>query len=105
MSPSAKPHSGVVLLRLGMVQDACCPGIHMLLVTAKRLGFQDGDYLQLDVEERSTSVVRQLVGCNRGCSGMRRDYVYIDPLSFHYLDAGLHAPVRIRRAEYPLECP
>jgi len=34
MSPSAKPHSGVVLLRLGMVQDACCPGIHMLLVIA-----------------------------------------------------------------------
>lgn len=105
MPPSAKPHSGVVRLRLGMVQDACCSGIHLLPVTAKRLGFQAGDYLQLDVAARSTSVIRQLVGCNRGCAGMRRNYVYIDPQSLHYLDAGLHDTVTVSLAPYPLECP
>jgi len=77
----------------------------MLPETAQRMGFKKGDYIQIDHDERGTVVVRELVGCNRGCFGMHSGYVYMDSLSAHYLNTELHDEVRVKQAEYPLDCP
>lgn len=95
---------GVLLMRVGIVLDACCAGLHMLPQTACAAGFRPGDYLSVDSDERSTQIVRKLVHC-RVATGMRRDYVYLDPESAHYLDCDLHDPVRIKRADYDMETP
>lgn len=95
---------GALLMHIGVVMDACCSGLHMLPSTAEAAGFKPGDYLQLDHVERDTCVVRRLVHC-RECPGMRRDYVYIDTETAHYLSTDLHERVRVKQAEYPMEMP
>lgn len=84
--------------------DACCSGLHMLPSTAEAAGFKAGDYLQLDHVERDTCVVRRLVHCSE-CPGMRRDYVYIDTQTAHYLDTQLHEQVKVKLADCTLEMP
>jgi hypothetical protein len=37
--------------------------------------------------------------------GMRHDYAYLDRESARYLEGDIHDCLRVRRAEYPLECP
>jgi hypothetical protein len=95
---------GALLMRIGVVMDACCTGLHMLPSTAEAAGFKAGDYLQLDHVERDTCVVRRLVHCSE-CPGMRRDYVYIDTQTAHYLSTDLHERVRVKQADYPMEMP
>lgn len=91
-------------MHVGIVMDACCAGLHMLPETANQAGFKPGDYLLVDSDERCTQIVRRLVPCQT-VTGMRRDYVYLDPQSAHYLTCDLHEEVRIRRAEYDMDVP
>ena len=100
-----KDHSNIILMRFGIVLDVPFSGIHMLDSTAKYLGFKCGDFLKIEDDAQCTSVVRELVDCNRGGFGMRGNYIYVDPESAHFLHSELHSAVRISRAEYPMECP
>lgn len=100
-----KKTAPVEVFRVGVVLDVCCPGLHLLPATARALGYQSGTYLQVDCDARSTVVVRELVGCNRGCPGMRNDYIYMDRETAHYLGVELHDEVTIKRAEYELDMP
>lgn len=95
------------VLRVGVVLDleVCCPGLHMLPATARSYGFSSGTYLQIECEAHSTVVIRKLVGCNRGCPGMRKGYVYVDPETAHFLCVRLHEEVTLTRSELELEVP
>lgn len=95
---------GALLMRVGVVLDACCAGLHMLPETACVAGFRPGDYLLIDSDERCTQIVRKLVHCHVA-TGMRCDYVYLDPQSAHYLTCELHEKVTVKRAEYDMEMP
>ena len=98
---------GTKLVRIGIMSDACCSGISMLPETALKLGFNHGDYLQMDHDERGTSVVREFVRCRRGrpLSALRGDHVYIDGLSAYFMQTECHDIVKIKQAEYPVENP
>jgi len=77
----------------------------MLPSTAKRFGFNYGDYLQVDAVERGTRIVRQLVACNRGCSGMRGSHIYMDNESAYYLMTEVRDEVSVRLADYAFDSP
>lgn len=96
---------GTVQMCVGLVFDACCRGVHMLPETAKLLGFEDGDFIQIDHAERCTSIVRQYVQCQRGHSRMRKNYVYIDGESAHFANVDVNDVVVIKSAPYAVETP
>lgn len=93
------------VFQVGIVLHVCCPGFHMLPETARTLGLKHGNYLQVEHEERGTRIVRELVSCNRGCPGMRKNYLYMDSESAHYLGTDLHDPVTVKLAEYEMDSP
>lgn len=95
---------GRVMLLMGLVADLGCPCVHVLPATAKRHGYKPGDYVQIDNDERGTVIVRKIAGCGM-CGGMRADYIYLDGESARYLEGDIHTALRIRPAEFPLECP
>lgn len=99
---------GSAVLRLGIVADALCSCLHMSPSTLQLLRFNPGDYLQITDEDRCTQIVRKLAdkgSCCECVSGMRPNYLYLDRRSAYYLDSELHASLRVKPAEYPLECP
>lgn len=102
---TTKKGTAIKIFRVGVVLEAGCSGLHMLPATARSLGFTSGTYLQINCAVRSTVVIRELVGCSRGCPGMRKDYIYMDPETAHYLCAELHDEVTITRAEYEMDVP
>lgn len=89
----------------GVVLHVCCPGFHMLPETARKLGFKHGNYLCVSHPERDTQIVRELVSCNRGCPGMRKDYLYMDVESAHYLLTEVHDHIEVKLAEYEMDIP
>jgi hypothetical protein len=102
--PPLALQDGALILRMGVVLDACCSGLHMLPSTAALAGWRHGAYLQIESDAHSTSIVRRLIHC-REVSVMRPNYVYLDPQSAHYLLADLHENLRVKEAEYEMETP
>lgn len=99
---------GSAILLLGIVADAMCSCVHLMPSTVELLRLKPGDYIQIADEERCTQIVRKLAdkgSCCECVSGMRPNYLYLDRRSAYYLDSELHACLRIKPAEYPLECP
>lgn len=95
---------GHALLLMGLVADQVgCTCAHIMPATVERMGLKPGDYVQIDNSERCTQIVRQIATC--GCRGMRHDYVYLDRDSVRYLEGEIHDCLRVRLAEYPLDCP
>ena len=90
-------------MRVGIVLDACCAGLHMRAQTARDAGFQPGDYLRLASDECGTQIIRRLTHCHAG--KLQGDYVFLDPQSAHYLACDLHAPVSVKKADYDMEMP
>lgn len=93
------------LFHVGIVIQVRCSGFHLLPETARRLGYRSGNYLTVTDDARCTSVTRELVSCNRGCPGMRKDYIYMDPDTAHYLDSEVHSAVSVTLAEYEMDSP
>ena len=91
--------------RAGVVLHVCCPGFHLLPATARALGVKHGNYLQVSHPEHDTCIVRELVSCNRGCPGMREDYLYMDAESAHYLLTEVHDCIEVKLAEYEMDFP
>lgn len=96
---------GSAILRLGVVADAECSCVHLTPSTVELLRLKPGDYIQISDEERCTQIVRMIANCGPCCCGMRPNYLYMDRRSAYYLDSELHAALRVKPAEYPLECP
>lgn len=94
-------------MHVGVILDACSCGILMLPSVAERLGFKPGDYFQIENEDRDTVIVRSLLPCHTriGEAVMRENYVYLDTQSAYYLIADVHEIVRVRPAQYPVDCP
>lgn len=93
------------LFHAGIVMNVCCAGFHLLPETAQRLGYRSGNYLTVTDAARCTSVTRELVSCNRGCPGMRKDYIYMDPETAHYLDTEVHNEVSVALSPYEMDFP
>lgn len=99
---------GSAVLRLGIVADAMCSCVHISPSTLQLLRFNPGDYLQIDDEERCTQIVRKLADKDAPCECITEllpNYLYMDRHSAYYLDSDLHAALRVKPAEYPLESP
>jgi hypothetical protein len=88
------------------MSDADFSGVILKHDTLHKLGFQSGDYLQIELEERGTMITRRL-GCGscEGYTGLRGNFVYMDPASVHYLDAMVDDTVRVCQTDNNFDVP
>ncbi len=101
-SPVILPN-GSASLHVGVITRGDC-GAHINSTAAKICGLQGGDYVQIDLDERGTQIVRELCCCHNGRE-MRDDYVYLDEESFRFLGAKLHETVEMKKSDLCIDCP
>ena len=91
-------------VKSGLVLDTCQSGVYVVPAVAAKLGLVDGDYLEIECDDRGTKIVRQFCSCD--CfRGGRAGFVYMDGESASYLNVQPHQEVIIRKSAYQLSVP
>lgn len=97
---------GSALFHAGIVADADFTGTLMEHDALTRMGYRAGDYVEIELEERGTTITRKIACADcEGYSKLLSNYIYMDPASAFFLEAEACVIVRVRPAKCTFDVP
>jgi len=97
---------GSIEMRLGILADADFSGLLIRHDVLTQLGFKPGQWIEVESARQGTKVTRMMMCSDcEGYTGVRGDYVYMDPVSAQCLAGDVEEVVRVNAAEHTFDIP